>query len=176
MCWPTRLGLGATDPDARWGADQIEILVFGGRGYCLHEPLRSFDSRTRRVVERIESIGRDLTPEQLGGGDIVHADLHPGNLLQADGELAAVVDVDYARSGDAAFDLAFLAVSSVACACDEGTREHILEIGLDALDLPRRQAYVGNLLLRLLDWPIRKNRVAEVEFWLPKVDWLLDGR
>ena len=170
-----RLGLGATGADSSWGSDQIEILISGGRGYCLHEPLRSFDNRTRRVVERIESIGQELTPDQLGGDDIVHADLHPGNLLQTEGELSAVVDLDYARTGDAAFDLAFLAVSSIAYPCDEGTREHLLEIGLDALDPPRRLAYVGNLLLRLLDWPIRKHRIEDVEFWLPKVDWLLDG-
>lgn len=86
-----------------------------------------------------------------------------------------MVDLDYARTGDGAFDLAFLAVSSIAYPCDEGTREHLLEIGLDALDPPRRRAYVGNLLLRLLDWPIGKNRIEEVEFWLLKVDWLLDG-
>ena len=171
-----RLGLGATDSPERWGTDQIEILVSGGRGYCLHEPLRSYDSRTRQVVERIESIGRQLTPEQLAGNDIVHADLHPGNFLQSNCQLAAVVDLDYARTGDAAFDLASLAVSSVATPCEGNTRQHLVEIGLDALDEPRRHAYVGNLLLRLLDWPIRKNRTEEIEFWLPKVDWLLDGR
>jgi len=170
----SRLGLADTDADERWGTDQIEILVDGGRGYCLHEPLRNHDARTRRVVERIESIGRRLSPAQLSGNnDIVHADLHPGNLLQSDGRLAAVVDLDYARVGDAAFDLVFLAVSSIAHPCTDATRRRLMEIGLDSLDPARRQAYVANLLLRLLDWPIRKNRVDEIEFWLPRVDMLL---
>ena len=170
-----RLGLGATQPGNQWGTDQIEILVSGGRGYCLHEPLRQYDHRTRRVVERIESIGGELRPEQLAGDDIVHADLHPGNLLQVDGGLASVVDLDYARTGDAAFDLAFLAVSSLAYPCPGSVRRQLITTGLDALDPARRQAYVGNLLLRLLDWPIRKRRTEEIEFWLPKADWLLDG-
>lgn len=171
----SRLGLAPADAECQWGADQIEILVSGGRGYCLHEPLRSYDKRTRRVVERIESIGRELVPDQLAGNDIVHADLHPGNLLETDGRIAAVVDLDYARTGDAAFDLAFLAVSSIACPCDPTVRDNLVAVGLDSLDPSRRQAYVGNLLLRLLDWPIRKSRTEEIEFWLPKADWLLDG-
>jgi hypothetical protein len=37
------------------------------------------------VVEQIEAIGRALIPADLAGHDIVHADLHPGNLLQVDG-------------------------------------------------------------------------------------------
>lgn len=171
----SRRGLEPDDSECRWGVDQIEILVSGGRGYCLHEPLRSYDKRTRRVVERIESIGRELVPDQLAGNDIVHADLHPGNFLQTDGRIAAVVDLDYARTGDAAFDLAFLAVFSMAYRCDQTVRDYLVAVGLDSLDPARRQAYVGNLLLRLLDWPIRKNRTEEIEFWLPKADWLFDG-
>lgn len=172
---PSRLGLAEPDPTDRWGIDQIEILVSGGHDYCLHEPLRRYDHRTRRLVERIESIGAELSPEQLRGTDLVHADLHLGNLLQVGGRLSAVVDLDYATCGDAAFDLILLAVGSLDAPCDEVTRHRLMEAAVGGLDEAKRQAYVANLLLRLLDWPIRKHRPEEIEFWLARADALLDG-
>ena len=102
------------------GRAQIEILTKGGRGYCLHEPLHNYDHRTRRIALRIEEIGRSLEPLQLQGADIVHADIHPGNMLQIDGRLSAIVDLDYARCGDASFDLVFLAVSSLSTPSEAG--------------------------------------------------------
>ena len=147
----------------------------GGHGDCLHQPLHRHDARTRRVVKRIEKIGNELSPDQLRGCDIVHADLHPGNMLQVDGRLAAIIDLDYATTGDAAFDLTFLAVSSLEYECyeyDDKTKHMLMEIGLEGLDQARRLAYVANIILRFLDWAIRKNRPSEIDFWLDHADWL----
>src|SRR5829696_1519834 len=155
---PLRLGLAGTDDALSWGADTIEILVKGGNGYCLHEPLRRHSPQTRRIVYRIEEIGRSIGPTDLAGHDIVHCDIHAGNLLQRDGRLSAVIDLDFARAGDARFDLACLAMSSLVIDAEPGVRKRLFGAGIDVLDPPRRRAYVGSLLLRVLDWPIRKNR------------------
>jgi len=171
-----RLGLGRPGEPNRWADDLIEALVHGGNGYCLHEPLRTHDHRTRRIVEWIEEIGRSLRPTDLAGADIVHGDLHAGNLLQVGGRLAAVLDLDYTRLGDAAFDLTMLAVTSLGLAVERGVRSRLFEAGVHSLSEPRRSAYVGNLLLRCLDWPIRKGRTDEVEFWLTHADRLLTPR
>lgn len=168
-----RRGLATHEDQNRWGRDMIEILIEGGNGYCLHQPLRDFDSRTRRVVERIEEIGRSLTPSDLYGSDVVHGDLHPGNLLQVDGRLSAVIDMDYTRVGDAEFDLTMLALTSLGVHTDEGVRRRLFERGIEDLPDAKRNAYVGNLLLRFLDWPIRKSRPTEIEFWLEEADRLL---
>lgn len=168
-----RLGLQRPDDADDWAEDLIETLVVGGAGYCLHEPLRGHDHRTRRVVERIEEIGRSLRPDDLRGDDIVHADLHAGNMLQTGGRLVAVVDLDYARVGDAAFDLTTLAMTSLEMATEPGVRHRLFEVGVDSLTEPRRSAYLAHLLLRVLDWPIRKARPAEIEFWLRHADDLL---
>jgi hypothetical protein len=170
----SRLGLARLSESASWGQSQIDILTTGGQGYCLHEPLHAYDSRTRRVVLRIEEIGTSLRPEQLAGTDIVHADLHPGNMLQSDGRLAAVIDLDYTRAGDAGFDLVFLAVSSLGLAADGGVRRRLFEAVTSMVEEPRRLAYTANILLRSLDWPIRKGRTEEIEFWLAHADRLLD--
>lgn len=170
-----RLQLSMDDVPNRWADDMIEVLVEGGNGYCLHQPLRDFDARTRRVVERIEEIGRSLTPSDLRGTDVVHGDLHPGNVLQRDGRITAVVDMDYTRVGDAAFDLTMLALTSLGVGVDPGVRGPLYDRGVHSLPDPKRRAYLGNLLLRFLDWPIRKNRPAEIEFWLTEADRLLSA-
>lgn len=168
-----RLGLALAEDSDRWADDLIETLVHGGNGYCLHEPLRRYDGRTRQVVERIEEIGRSLRPDDLGGRDVVHGDLHAGNLLQAGGRMAAVIDLDYTRIGDAAFDLATFALASLGVSVDRGVRSRLFERGIHSLSEARRSAYIGNLLLRCLDWPIRKNRPDDIEFWLAQADGLL---
>lgn len=169
-----RMGLADGGDPLAWGRSQIEILTTGGRGYCLHEPLHGYDARTRRIARRIEGIGRSLEPQQLQGTDIVHADMHPGNMLQIGGRLSAVVDLDYASAGDATFDLVFLAVSSLSTASEAGIRRRLFEAVRTSVDESRRLAYAGNLLLRLLDWPIRKGRPDEIEFWLRQADRLLE--
>ncbi len=100
-----RLGLGAGRSGRAWAERLIRTLVVGGRGYCLHESLRRYDGRTASLVEEIEAFGRRLDPDEFEGRDIVHWDLHVGNLLAQDGELSAVVDTDFCVVGDAAFDL-----------------------------------------------------------------------
>lgn len=169
-----RLGLARSGDVDRWGDDMIEILIHGGNGYCLHEPLRRHDTRTRRIVERIEELGAGLRSSDLGGHhDIVHGDLHPGNMLQHDGRLAAIVDLDFTRIGDAAFDLSMLALTSLGVAVEPGVRSRLFALGLHGLPEPRRSAYVANLVLRFLDWPIRKGRPDEIEFWVAQAQDLL---
>jgi hypothetical protein len=64
-----RLGLADVGDRNGWGDDMIETLVEGGNGYRLHEPLRRHSTQTRRIVERIEEIGRALTPPDLFGAE-----------------------------------------------------------------------------------------------------------
>ena len=170
----SRLGIASELEAASWGQEQIDILTTGGEGYCMHQPLHDYDDRTRRIVLRIEEIGHSLRPEELAAHDIVHADLHTGNMLQTDGRLAAVIDLDFATAGDAGFDLVFLAAASLEVTAEAGVRTRLFEAVEDNVDARRRLAYAGNLVLRLLDWPIRKGRTEEVEFWLERVDQLLE--
>ena len=155
-----------------WAEGLLETLVVGGDGYCLHEPLRTYDDRTRRIVERIEEIGHSVDPGDLPGHHVIHGDLHPGNMLQLDGALSAVVDLDYARLGDASFDLVMLAVSSLSTTVEAGVRTRLFR-SVHALADGARNAYLAHLLLRCLDWPIRKGRTREVEFWIERADELL---
>lgn len=164
-----RLGLAADGAGEQWAQRLIRTLVEGGRAYCLHESLRGYDARTAALVEEIEAFGARVNPDDLRARDIVHWDLHIGNLLARGGRLSAVVDTDFCAIGDAAFDLVALALSSSTVTCASGLRRHIFGLALDPLPPVRRKAYLGHLFIRFLDWPIRRGSDNEVEHWLAQV-------
>lgn len=159
--------------DPPWPGELIRTLVSGGHGYCRHESLRTYDERTARLLDRIERIGRSADPDELPGRDVVHWDWHPGNLLQADGRLRGVIDTDFATIGDARFDLVALALTSWTVRCEPGVRDRLEHAAFDPLTGQQRDAYVAHLLLRFLDWPIRRHSPDEVDFWLAQADRLL---
>jgi len=161
-----RLGLARPEDDSTWPHRLVETLAVGGVGYCLHEPLRSHDHRTADVIDRIERLAAALDPNTFSGDDVVHWDWHPGNLLQVDGQLSAVVDNDFATIGDAAFDLVTLAIASLDVACEDGVRDRMEAGALNELSEQKRQAYEAHLLLRLIDWAIRAQRADDLEFWV----------
>jgi hypothetical protein len=168
-----RLGLAKPHDAVRWPENLITTLAVGGNGYCRHDSFQRYDARTRSLIGRIEAFGRSLRAEDFDSGDVVHWDLHPGNLLVADGELSAVVDTDFVLVGDAAFDLVTLALTSLSVECAPGVRSRLFSVALEGLDELRAQAYLGHLFVRIIDWPIRRNSPAEVDFWLATADELL---
>jgi hypothetical protein len=169
----SRLGLAAPSDDTSWPGALIETLTTGGAGYCLHQPLREFDARTAALIERVERLGHELQPAQLPGGEIVHWDLHPGNLLAVDGRLTAVIDNDFVTVGDAAFDLVTLAIASLETPSEPGVAERLFSEAVDVLEEPRRSAYLAHLVIRILDWAVRKGRTEEIELWLDQAQRLL---
>ncbi len=170
---PGRLGLARSDDPGQWPDVLITTLTVGGEGYCLHESLRVHNARTASLVARIETFGHAIDQVDLVGHDIVHWDLHPGNLLHDGGTLAAVVDTDFAKVGDAAFDLVSLALASLSVRCDPGVRARLFAAAFDDLDEQRRLAYLAHLFIRYLDWSIRRGRGAEVDAWLTRADEML---
>ncbi|MFZ0666361.1 MAG: phosphotransferase [Acidimicrobiales bacterium] len=168
-----RLGLARAEDPVHWPFALIETLTTGGESYCLHSSLRDYDVRSRSLVARIEAFGHSIEASDLDGNDIVHWDLHPGNMLMDGGALSAIVDTDFAVVGDARFDLVMLAVTSLTVPCDEEVRSSLFAAAFDHLDEIRTQAYLAHLFLRFLDWPIRKGRPDEIEFWLGQSDEML---
>jgi hypothetical protein len=165
-----RLGLGDPRAGAVWARRLIRTLVVGGENYCQHQPLRDHDARTAVLVREVEALGARVTPDDFSGADIVHWDLHPGNLLVEEGTLSAVVDTDFCTVGDASFDLVMLALTSTAVPCAPEVRRDLFRRALDPLPPVRRAAYLGHLFIRLLDWPIRRGSADEVEHWLSQVE------
>jgi Ser/Thr protein kinase RdoA (MazF antagonist) len=168
-----RLGLATPQDTSHWPEPLITTLITGGNGYCHHESLWHHSARTAKVVANIEDFGRRLNPADLPGRDVVHWDFHLGNMLQENGNLSAIVDTDFAVVGDARFDLVALALSSLTTACDERAHDSLFSAAFDELSPLQTRAYLSHLLLRHLDWAIRRHRVKGVEFWLQQAESLL---
>jgi hypothetical protein len=135
-----------------------------GPGFCLHEPLRSYNPRTARLLNEIEEIGAAL-PEHLVGDDLVHMDFHPENVLvNSTGEVTGVVDWDAINRGNGDFDLITLRFDLAHRAPDLG---HQLQDQL-AQTVPEDLALAtwAHLSLRLVDWSIRHLTPADVTTWL----------
>lgn len=77
-----------------------------------------------------------------------------------------MVDTDFALVGDAAFDLVALGLSSLTLPCDDGVPDRLFAAAFDDLGQLQARAYLSHLLLRLLDWSIRRHRADAVEYWL----------
>jgi hypothetical protein len=169
-----RIDLARPSDPSGWPARLIETLIVGGEDYCRHDSLRRYDQRTAALLDRIEGFGRAVAPDDLVAADVMHWDLHPGNLLHEQGTLSAVVDTDFAQVGDGAFDLVTLALASLSLPCDRGVRSRLFGAAFDGLPDVRRRAYLGHLFIRFLDWPIRRGRDEEVEFWLGHAGTMLD--
>ena len=168
-----RLGLADPHDPVRWPENLITTLTVGANGYCLHDSFYEYDGRTQSLIARIEAFGCSLKDNDFIADDVVHWDLHPGNLLVDGSDLLAVIDTDFVIVGDAAFDLVMLALTSLNVECEPGVRSRLFSEAFDQLDGLRSQAYLGHLFVRLIDWPIRRNRPEEVDFWLARADELL---
>jgi Ser/Thr protein kinase RdoA (MazF antagonist) len=144
-------------------------LLRSGPGFCLHEPLRSYSDRTRRLLGWIHEVGAS-GPTALSGVDLVHLDFQPANVLVEAGRLTGVIDWDGAGRGDARFDLMVLYFglhSEGGSAATIGWLNELLDAELPA-ELFR--AYWASLSLRLVDWAIRHYTAADVERWLDLAD------
>ena len=168
-----RLGLAKPHDASRWPEALITTLITGGHGYCHHESLWRHSARTAKIVADIEDFGKRLSPADLPGRDVLHWDFHLGNMLQEGGNLSAIVDTDFAVVGDATFDLVALALSSLTTACEEQVRESLFSAAFDELGPLQAHAYLSHLLLRHLDWSIRRHRAKDIEFWLQQAERLL---
>ncbi|MBB6547404.1 aminoglycoside phosphotransferase (APT) family kinase protein [Nonomuraea rubra] len=138
-----------------------------GPGYCLHGSLRTYDSRTRHLLDQVEEIGRAF-PDALEGDDLVHTDFHPENVLvDAAGTVTGVIDWDGATRGDADFDLHTLRF-------DLARRDPGLRV--DVPDTESAPACWAHLSLRLVDWAIRHHTASDVTAWLDVARRLSPGR
>ncbi|ADB33268.1 aminoglycoside phosphotransferase [Kribbella flavida DSM 17836] len=134
-----------------------------GPGFCLHGPLREFSARTADLERRISAVG----PEVFTGDDAVHVDFHPGNLLQTDGRISAVIDWDGAGRGDRGLDLVTLRFGVRGQGDDVVAR---LDGLLDELPEDVLRAAWAHMSLRMVDWAIRHFPAGEVDEWVDLAD------
>jgi aminoglycoside phosphotransferase (APT) family kinase protein len=138
------------------------FLTRDGPGFCLHGPLAQFSARSRRLLGWIREVGATAAGED-DGGDLVHLDYQPGNVLVAGGRISGVVDWDGAGRGHRHLDLVTLRFTLA------GTAPQLLgpiDDRLAGADPDRLRAYRAHMSLRQVDWSIRHHDAATVDRWL----------
>jgi len=71
-----------------WPAWLLETIETGGDGYCLHATMRQAP-RTAALLRRLQTLARRNQQDEARTRDIVHFDMNPANILQAEGASAA---------------------------------------------------------------------------------------
>jgi Ser/Thr protein kinase RdoA (MazF antagonist) len=152
----TQAGLGGTGPGS-WRDLLVRTLTAGGDGYCVHSTLaaRPDTSELLRVVCRI---GDRCGPAIPAGGDFVHYDFTPANLLSDGTSITGVIDVSpLVPAGDRAFDLATLLFY---CYDQDDVREPLRARLLELTDPRAARAYLAHMVLRQVDWSLRYHPAA----------------
>jgi len=174
-----QVAVGEEATGESWGAFVLRATRQGLRpdeGFCLHAPLQEHSARTARLLQRVGRCVDGMAPTDFVARDVTHGDLHHGNILVDRGRVAAVVDWDGARVGDAAYDLTTLAF----CAeCARRAPGAVDRLWAEALRLRPRAvvtAYVALLAVRQVDWAVRNGTPADVALWLGAAEAELDRR
>jgi Phosphotransferase enzyme family len=139
-------------------------LTSDGPGYCLHQPLREHSARTRALDRWITATGASH-PDHLSGGDAVHCDYQPANLLADRGHITGVIDWDGAGRGDRRFDLVTLRFGVHAITADPAATERLDQL-LDDIPTHVLAPMWAHMSLRMTDWAIRHFTPSDVDHWL----------
>lgn len=149
-------GLGGTGP-GEWRGQLVRTLTAGGDGYCVHSTLESRPD-TRELLRAVRRIGERCGPAIPAGGDFVHYDFAPANLLSDGMSITGVIDVSpLVPAGDRAFDLATLLFY---CYDQDEVREPLRARLLELTDPQAAHAYLAHMVLRQVDWSLRYHPAA----------------
>jgi Ser/Thr protein kinase RdoA (MazF antagonist) len=94
------------DPGRDWTMWNHDVLFDGRDGYV--DRARAIGPEVARVVDRLLAASSAYRGQTLPNTDLVHGDLHPGNIIVADGVVVGVVDIEALGSGSRAIDLSGL--------------------------------------------------------------------
>jgi len=139
-------------------------LTRDGPGFCLHQPLREHSARTRALHRWITTVGASH-PRCLSGGDAVHCDYQPGNILTSHGHITGVIDWDGPARGDRRLDLVTLRFGVHGITADPAAVGHLDRL-LDQFPAQVLAPMWAHMSLRMTDWAIRHFTAADVDHWL----------
>jgi aminoglycoside phosphotransferase (APT) family kinase protein len=97
--------------------------------------------------------------------DLIHGDLHQGNVLVHAGRLAAVIDCGAVRSGDRRFDL--VTALTIAATGPAAVRQRLRAAVEARVPAPTLTVYVAHHGVRLLDWALTYAS-EQVESWIAR--------
>jgi hypothetical protein len=156
----------ADDSAEYWPALIQTSLTVGPR----HETLQKFSEDTRALLRRVCQVGHDPAVGHLSAHDLVHYDLHTGQLISDNGHrVSGIIDWDGVRSGDRSLDLANIAFTSLWKTSSAARHEQIWNAFLSST-YDSRVIYMYLVALAQVDVAIRglppgPARTTELASW-----------
>lgn len=145
-----------------WVETMVASVTEGCVGYCQHDAMTAHSDETRSMLRRLRRIADAAQRIDVSDRDVVHYDFSPHNVLVDDDRITGVVDWDGATNGDAAFDLVTLA----AFTYDYAVRDELLAVAAQLTDPRALALYAAHMVLRQVDWSLRKQRDFEVAWFM----------
>lgn len=138
----------------------------------LHRRLLRAGPNVRRLLARAIDLAAPFESLPLPATEMVHCDLNVSNLLVRDGQLRAVVDIDAAGRGCAAYDLASPAVNGVSWQSDPVAVELLIAWGLANYGAAVLAVNIACVLIETTAWYLKadpdgiEERAARHLAWL----------
>jgi hypothetical protein len=145
-----------------WVEHMVASVAEGCVGYCQHDAMAAHSDETRALLERLRRIADSAHNIDVSERDVVHYDFSTHNVLVDGDRITGVVDWDGATNGDAAFDLVTLA----AFTYDYAVRDALLGVAAQLTDPRALTLYAAHMVLRQVDWSLRKQRDFEVAWFM----------
>lgn len=119
--------------------------------------LRAANGEVRHLVEDVLALAAPFRSAPLTESDMVHVDLNVSNLLLRDGRLVAVVDVDGAGLGCAAYDLLSPVLNALVWDSDPEAIERLVACALDAYTGAEVAVVTACLTVEIGCWYLGRN-------------------
>jgi hypothetical protein len=139
-----------------------------------HAALRAQGEAGRRLVDAIQARAPGCDLSTAREGDVVHGDLHHGNLLvDAGGALTGVIDWDGWSPGDCRADLVTLLFSARIVTRDQALVEVLGPALRDVLAPDVLWSYAARDVVRVLGWFAWQRPAEGLEHWIAGCEALL---
>jgi hypothetical protein len=137
-----------------WPARIVESIEKGFSDWCVHDSLATHSRETAAMLAELKRTVSMVAGARWRTADAVHFDFHTANILVENGEVSGVIDWNGCCAGDRAFDLTTLAFYALE---DSGVATWLLDRALEVSGSPAVALYLSHMIVRQLDWSIRKH-------------------
>jgi hypothetical protein len=161
LCGLIGIQAGLAPNATGWGEWLHQSLTEGFGDWCRPAALRG-DPRCAALADRAGAHAGEAAALE-DASDLIHGDLHQGNLLTAAGRVKAVIDCGAVRTGDRWFDL--VTALTIAAAGPDEVREQLRRVVEQQVPARRLTVYVAHHGVRLLDWALTW-APDQVDFWV----------
>lgn len=153
----------ASAPDPDWARTVARMITVGDPSLDLRPARLRGHPRGDRILDDARRALAGCDPESLRGSDVLHGDFAPENVLARDGRIAAVVDWEQSRPGDATLDLVGMQFDiALGDKAAPAVWDHLDRLVADRAPADALRLYTGVYAIRYASWAIGTELESDV--------------